>query len=84
MEDLVAYHRGGINMALKVAYGGVVFDDDGWVLLREPKNHFDGYVWTFPKGRPNLGGNPEEAALREVLEETGVIAAIIGQVPGSF
>lgn len=71
-------------MALKVAYGGVIFDDDGRVLLREPKNHYDGYVWTFPKGRPNPGENPEEAALREVLEESGVTAEIVGQVPGSF
>jgi ADP-ribose pyrophosphatase YjhB (NUDIX family) len=71
-------------MALKVAYGGVVFDDDGRVLLREPKNHFDGYFWTFPKGRPNHRESPEKAALREVLEESGVEAKIIGQLPGSF
>jgi 8-oxo-dGTP diphosphatase len=69
---------------LKKAYGGLIFDDDGRVLLREPKNHFDGYVWTFPKGRPNHGESPERAALREVLEESGVNARIIGQVPGSF
>lgn len=71
-------------MPLKVAYGGVIFDDDGRVLLREPKNQFDGYVWTFPKGRPNPGEDPEEAALREVLEESGVTAEIVAQVPGSF
>jgi ADP-ribose pyrophosphatase YjhB (NUDIX family) len=44
----------------------------------------DGYVWTFPKGRPNPGEGPEEAELREVLEESGVSCKIIGQVPGSF
>lgn len=71
-------------MALKMAYGGVIFDDEGRVLLREPKNHYDGYVWTFPKGRPNPGEGPEEAALREVFEESGVTAEIVGQVPGSF
>ena len=71
-------------MALKKAYGGVIFDDNGRVLLREPKGHFDGYIWTFPKGRPIPGEDPREAALRAVLEESGVDATIIGQVPGSF
>src|SRR5262249_43601458 len=50
----------------------------------EPSNHFDGYVWTFPKGRPEPGETPEEAALREVLQETGVEAAITDQIPGTF
>jgi 8-oxo-dGTP pyrophosphatase MutT (NUDIX family) len=66
------------------AFGGVVFDDEGRVLLREPTSHFDGYVWTFPKGRPDPGESDEEAALREVLEETGVAARIVGRVPGEF
>lgn len=68
----------------KVAYGGVVFDPQGRVLLREPKNHFDGYVWTFPKGRPDSGESPESTALRETLEETGVAATIERPIPGEF
>lgn len=68
----------------KVAYGGVAFDPEGRVLLREPKNHYDGYVWTFPKGRPDPGEAPESTALRETLEETGVAATIEGPIPGEF
>jgi 8-oxo-dGTP pyrophosphatase MutT (NUDIX family) len=68
----------------KVAYGGVVLDPAGNVLLREPKNHFDGYVWTFAKGRPDPGETPEQTALREVYEETGVHATIISPLPGEF
>jgi 8-oxo-dGTP pyrophosphatase MutT (NUDIX family) len=68
----------------KVAYGGVIFDAEGRVLLREPKNHFDGYVWTFPKGRPDPGETPEAAALREVKEETGVVAVICFPIPNEF
>ncbi len=71
-------------MAKKTPYGGVIFDDLGRVLLRKPKGEFDGCVWTFPKGRPSPGETPEEAALREVLEETGVEARIIGDVEGNF
>lgn len=71
-------------MAKKIAYGGVVFDDHRRVLLRKPKGEFDGYKWTFPKGRPGDGEVAEETALREVLEESGCKARIIGQVPGKF
>jgi 8-oxo-dGTP pyrophosphatase MutT (NUDIX family) len=68
----------------KVAYGGVIFNADGQVLLREPKNHWDGYVWTFAKGRPDPNETPEQTALREVQEETGVRARIIAPIPGEF
>ena len=54
------------------------------MLLREPANHFGGYVWTFPKGRVDAGETPQQAALREVLEETGYTARITGLVPGMF
>lgn len=74
--------RGTIPRADK--YGGIVFDDDGNVLLREPRHHFDGYVWTFAKGSRAGAEAPEETALREVREETGVEATIEGLVPGVF
>jgi 8-oxo-dGTP pyrophosphatase MutT (NUDIX family) len=68
----------------KVAYGGVVMDCLGRVLLREPRNHFDGYVWTFPKGRPDPGETPEQTALREVREETGQEVDIVRPIQGEF
>ena len=66
------------------AYGGVIINDQGLVLLREPSGHYDGYVWTFAKGRPDPEEGPEQTALREVLEETGIIAEITGRIPGCF
>jgi len=67
-----------------LAYGGVVVDPNGRVLLRRPKGDFDGYVWTFPKGRPDAGETPEQTALREVKEETGYSAKVIRKLSGSF
>jgi 8-oxo-dGTP pyrophosphatase MutT (NUDIX family) len=69
---------------VKKAYGGVVIDAEGRVLLREPSGHYNGQVWTFAKGGPNPGETPEQTALREVLEETGVRASIVEKLPGSF
>jgi 8-oxo-dGTP pyrophosphatase MutT (NUDIX family) len=68
----------------RLAYGGVVLSPDGRVLLREPRGHYGGYVWTFPKGGPEPGESPEQAAQREVLEETGVSATIVRRIPGLF
>lgn len=73
-----------MTRGLVVAYGGVLVDERGRVLLREPAGHYDGYVWTFPKGRPDPGETPEQAALREVKEETGYTAEIIAKLPGSY
>ena len=52
------------------AYGGVLIDPSGRVLLREPTGHFGGYAWTYAKGRPDPGESPSDAALREGRERT--------------
>jgi ADP-ribose pyrophosphatase YjhB (NUDIX family) len=67
-----------------LTYGGVVINAEGKLLLREPKNHYDGYVWTFPKGKPEAGETEEEVALREVGEETGVVGCVSKRIPGEF
>lgn len=66
------------------AFGGIVMNDKGEILLRKPTNGFGGYAWTFPKGRQDKGDTPEQTALREVEEETGVRAKILGELPGKF
>ena len=78
-------HAPTSKFAIKgLTYGGVVINADGKLLLREPKDHFDGYVWTFPKGKPEPGETEVEAALREVWEETGVVGSIAKRIPGEF
>ncbi len=57
--------------------GGVVFrrDDDGIkVVLVSVKG---GTVWTLPKGLIEKGEEPEEAAVREVREETGLRGSVV-------
>jgi len=65
-------------------YGGIIFTDDHRVVLVEPTNHFSGLHWTFPKGGIDKGETEEQAALREVLEETGYVCKIIFKIDGVF
>jgi diadenosine hexaphosphate hydrolase (ATP-forming) len=60
-----------------VSAGGVVMGHAG-VLLIKVKNLQGQVVWTFPKGHLEPGETAEEAALREVEEETGWRCKILG------
>ena len=56
--------------------GGIVVD--GSKLLMVKVENLEGQVlWTFPKGHIEKGENLEDAALREVQEETGYRCAIV-------
>ncbi|AMV28803.1 Phage portal protein, lambda family [Gemmata sp. SH-PL17] len=77
----------------KQAYGGVLVRTDPatgktQVLLRKPTGNFDGYVWTWPKGKltdaQKTHPDAQTAALAEVAEETGHKGEIIDHVPGVF
>ena len=41
-----------------------------------------GRRWQLPKGHIELGETPEQAALREVREETGVTGRVVAPLPG--
>jgi predicted NUDIX family NTP pyrophosphohydrolase len=46
------------------------------VLLVHPSGNYNRKApWGIPKGEPNEGETPEQAARRETLEETGVVAS---------
>ena len=65
------------------SFGGVIINA-GKVLLIEPKRHFDGYVWTFPKGPARHKESPEVTAWRKVLEETGKWVVVVAAIPGRY
>jgi 8-oxo-dGTP diphosphatase len=60
--------------------GGVVVNDRGEAIVIVPtRRAADGSkVLALPKGHPDGGETPEDAALREVREETGVDAEVVG------
>jgi 8-oxo-dGTP diphosphatase len=60
------------------AAGGIVLDQDGRVVLVHRPRYDD---WSFPKGKLDAGESFEEAALREVEEETGLRCRLGRELP---
>ncbi|MCA1833790.1 MAG: NUDIX hydrolase [Actinomycetota bacterium] len=58
--------------------GGVVVDERGYVLMIARRSPAGKVQWTLPKGLVEHDERPEETAVREVAEETGVPARITG------
>ena len=67
----------------RLSTGIILREPDGRMTVIEPRNHYGGYIHTFPKGgvEPNL--TPQQNAHKELWEETGLHAHITGVV-GDF
>ena len=65
-------------MAEVRAAGGVVVRDGEVLVVHRPR--YDD--WSLPKGKLERGESWEEAALREVLEETGVGGRLLRELDG--
>jgi len=66
----------------KVAIGCIVGNDKGEILLMQRK---DSGVWLYPTGWADVGYSASEVAVKEVEEETGIIAEpvqLLGVVDG--
>ncbi len=62
-------------MRREFSAGGVLFKGDELLMIKNPSG-----VWTFPKGNVEEGETPQDAALREVLEETGIKGKILREL----
>lgn len=63
----------------RLAADAVVLTDDGFVLVRRKRDPFKG-SWALPGGFVEYGETVEEAAAREVKEETGLDVKLVGLV----
>ena len=80
VKDYIKWIRSkvGQEKVILVFTGGCVFDERGRVLLQK---RGDSENWGFPGGSIELGETPENAAIRELKEETGldvVVNSLIG------
>jgi 8-oxo-dGTP pyrophosphatase MutT (NUDIX family) len=73
---------GGQRSESEFSAGGVVVNDFGEAIVIVPtRRAADGSkVLALPKGHPDGDETPEHAALREVREETGVDAEVVGSL----
>lgn len=60
--------------------GAVVSGADSLLAVRQAKGHPLEGQWTIPWGRLEPGESPASAALREVKEESGIVAAVTGLI----
>ena len=73
-------------MTREFSAGGVVVRQmrgRWWLAAIEPAGRSESSrktVWALPKGLVDAGERPEQTALREVREETGVEAALVGKL----
>lgn len=74
-KDYISWIRSkvGHEKIILVFSGGCLFDEQGRVLLQK---RGDSGKWGFPGGAIELGETPEEAAVRELKEETGLDVAV--------
>jgi 8-oxo-dGTP pyrophosphatase MutT (NUDIX family) len=67
--------RVGTGLILSPTVGAVIHDHQGRLLLQEKSS---GEAWSLPAGGIELGESPQEAIVREVMEETGYAIRIDG------
>jgi len=70
----------GHEKIILVFAGGCIFNENGEVLLQR---RGDSNKWGFPGGAIELGETPQQAAIREVKEETGLDVEV-GELIGVY
>jgi 8-oxo-dGTP pyrophosphatase MutT (NUDIX family) len=69
-----------LSKRIAVSAGGLVIRAVGGrpeIVVGRRRRERDGYVWSLPKGTPEVGETREETALREVREESGLEVRIL-------
>jgi len=71
MKKFKADCDGSYPVQPRVAVGAIVFKDNRVLLVRRGKPPAEN-LWAIPGGRVEIGETLQEAAEREILEETGI------------
>lgn len=60
--------------------GGLVFDDRGHVAIIARHSRSGHLEWCLPKGHIEKGETPQQTAVREVHEETGILGEVVDSI----
>lgn len=68
-----------MSLVIHIAVKGILFNSQGQILLLKRSNAdaIDAAYWDLPGGRVQEGEEKEAALLREINEETGLIATVL-------
>ena len=80
-DGIVSVRHGSgteVPLVTRLAAYGVVVRDERILLCRVAPGNIGEGLWTLPGGGLNFGEAPDVGALREVEEETGLVARIEG------
>lgn len=69
-----------IPSKVTVSAGGVVINQQGMVLVVNQR----GKTWSLPKGHIDLGEEPNQAAVREIMEESGISEVDLLRTLGAY
>ncbi|OIP97795.1 hypothetical protein AUK40_02550 [Candidatus Wirthbacteria bacterium CG2_30_54_11] len=83
MTEKKATVKGKPEVSLEHSAGGIVYKRAGDLILIAITYRDYHKDWTLPKGHLEEGETAEQAALREVREETGIIARIVTHIGSS-
>ena len=79
MQKLTPGAGGAYPDQARVAVGAIVFKDNRVLLVRRGKPPAEDQ-WAIPGGRVEIGETLQEAAEREILEETGIVIRALAPV----
>ncbi|WP_246731720.1 8-oxo-dGTP diphosphatase MutT [Methylocapsa sp. S129] len=72
-------------MKLLLVVAAALIDSDGRVLIAQrPKGKQLADLWEFPGGKIDAGERPEEALIRELAEELGIVVKLACLAPLTF
>ncbi|WP_427969622.1 (deoxy)nucleoside triphosphate pyrophosphohydrolase [Altererythrobacter sp.] len=73
------------NPTWQAVVAGALRDSQGrWLMHRRPLEKHHGGLWEFPGGKVDPGESPEEALIRELHEELGIVIAPGVSTPAGF
>jgi mutator protein MutT len=69
-----------LPVAREYSAGGLIFNENDEVAIIARHSRSGHLEWCLPKGHIEKGETPEETAVREVHEETGILGVVTGSI----
>lgn len=69
-----------LPVAREYSAGGLIFNESDQVAIIARHSRSGHLEWCLPKGHIEKGETPEQTAVREVHEETGILGEVIGSI----